>query len=105
MNRQQMLDALAAGQAPIDVAIRKWEDIANGEGENGANCSLCHTYQRCDQCPVSGGESGCCEGLYDVYCYVNTSEERNSAALDMVRYLKQKKLLEAKPLQSEVKPL
>ncbi len=97
MNRQQMLDALAAGEKPIDVAIRKWEDIANGEGEDhgSTDCAICKvqwdTHEECAGCPTHSEDKGCCDGLYSAYVWADTPQAKNSAALDMVRYLKQKK--------------
>jgi hypothetical protein len=90
MNRQQMLDELAKGTPPLEVAIMKWQDIADGVGEDGANCSLCYTYQRCDSYIV-GLDDNCCEGFYDAYTFATTPEAKNSAALDMVAYLKSKR--------------
>jgi len=46
MEREEMFERLEAGEHPIDLSIRKWEDIVDGVGkdEGGGNCALCQKY-------------------------------------------------------------
>lgn len=46
MDRVEMLKRLGKGEDPLELSIEKWQDIADGKGENlGAyNCALCEVY-------------------------------------------------------------
>jgi len=67
MNREEMLRRLRAGEDPLDLSIKKWEDIVSclsrvqsaGKFDYaldvaGRNCALCEVYgsKGCEGCPV-----------------------------------------------------
>ena len=63
MNRKEMLKQLKAGVHPIDLAIRKCEEILEGTGrDKGAlNCALCERagWRGCDKCVFYQYFGGC----------------------------------------------
>ena len=63
MNSKEMVTRLENGEKPINVVIRKWEDISKvpsinrlhsrhqfDEGCN--NCAFCYVFKTCNVCPV-----------------------------------------------------
>lgn len=57
---------------PLELSIRKWEDIVAGVGVDNSsdNCALCHVYLHndCDGCPVAEVAAGGCIGTpYELY--------------------------------------
>lgn len=56
-----MLDRLAKGEDPIDIAILKYEGIIKGERAYSGTCALCEVYKDCYGCPVmrKTGRQGC----------------------------------------------
>lgn len=60
MKRTKMIEELASGEDPLEVSIKKWEDIVNEKGTDMGrdNCALCYEYYFCHQ-----------DNRYDEYCY------------------------------------
>ena len=101
MNRQEMLDRLAKGESPIDVSIKKWQDIVDIHIENpdkfvfidfgSGNCALCETSNEklnCGDCPylIFYG-TDCMQNAFDRYAHAKTIPEAIKAAQDMVKEL------------------
>lgn len=84
MDREKMLYKLVEGKEPLDVAINKWEDIANVQDnkhkkthirhpldEGPDNCALCEVYG-CGKCPLFlNYKVKCDDSLYDEKKYDN----------------------------------
>lgn len=87
MKMREMLELIDKGESPLDISIKKWEDIVNGVGNDEGldNCALCYVYSNgdggdddCDCCPVKmdTGEPYCAEtpfqrfGLHVTNCEV-----------------------------------
>ena len=96
MNRTEMLEKLKVGEDPLEISIKKWRDIVEGEGkDNGVkNCALCKVYEGCCGCPVKS-ETGLkyCDGTpYEMYedMYdegLSTEEELEEAAMAELEFL------------------
>ena len=92
MNEREMRELLAKGEDPLEVSIKKWEDIVTylakivgrnaiynlgakiaidreiNELEQGMdNCALCACTRGCKNCPISSGkrEGGCGNSPYE----------------------------------------
>ncbi len=61
MKRPKMLDRLARGENPIDIAIIKAEEMVLGKRVYSHTCALCEVYKDCYECPVKRktGLQGC----------------------------------------------
>ena len=98
MNRQEMLALLAQGESPIDVSIKKWQDIVDACAsslpyqEMGAdNCALCETTKakwNCADCPymMYYGHS-CLNAAFSDFYVARNKSERLRAAQAMVEEL------------------
>jgi len=51
MDNKEMLRRLKKGEKPIDISIKKWEDIINNKGYNNgsSNCALCRKSKTIEQ--------------------------------------------------------
>lgn len=55
MTRDEMLALLKEGYSPVEVSIRKWQNIISSGGKDLGknNCALCELYcGECDECPL-----------------------------------------------------
>ena len=87
MDRSEMLERLEKGEDPLDVAIKKWEDIVDGTGVDKGNCALCEVYG-CIRCPANKIHLCNSEGLYGEYCY-NPTKENAMAVMNALEKLKE----------------
>ena len=93
MDSKEMRRRVGAGEDPLEVSIRKFQDIAEGTGTNEGsdNCALCYMYRwsDCALCPVykAIGISHCRETPYEDYVKAKTDEERYEAAKREVAFL------------------
>ena len=67
MDRTEMLERLSNGEDPLEVSIKKWEDMRDHDARDYGhlNCALCETYGRrssINSCPVSK-----CTGRFSCY--------------------------------------
>jgi exonuclease VII small subunit len=93
MEEDQMVAMLEEGYDPLELSIRKWENIAYGDDEylGPNNCALCHiTKQRCERCPIgeATGEEFC-RGtpLVDVERAMYDDKDLREPAKKMLAYL------------------
>lgn len=54
MDHSEMIKQLQEGADPLDLSIKKWEDILNNNSEDmgDMNCALCYTNKNCYTCPI-----------------------------------------------------
>jgi hypothetical protein len=86
-----MLAALKSGQDPLEVSIKKWQDIVDGKAacQGAEDCALCKTYQKddgCDCCPVKAktGLDYCWGTPVTSFSTYYTEAEKNKAELNFL---------------------
>ena len=75
MIESQIKKLLKAGKDPLELSIKKWEDIVNKTGKDAGrlNCALCLVYleNNCADCPVRDytGDIVCSNTPYEEWSY------------------------------------
>ena len=115
MNRDQMLDALRAGEDPLEVTIRKYRTLPSlldddgglpkGHKPHGENCALCEKHYRsrregdedycgpgdvkCGDCPLNTDEFTCNseESPWNILDDAETKDDHIAACENMVEVL------------------
>ena len=115
MNRDQMLDALRAGEDPLEVTIRKYKELPSLLDDDGGlpedhdpfgwNCALCEKHRkkredcdphyrgwgdsRCGDCPLNTDEFTCdnAESPWEILKDTKTKEDYIAACENMVEVL------------------
>jgi len=101
MNREEMLKELdrrgRTTEVALDLSIRKWRDIVNGEGIDSCdlNCALCEVFKenvdKCGDCPMEKDGNRCGEtgSFWRKYRH-DGSQENAQAMLDYLVGLQQR---------------
>ena len=107
MNREEMLSRLAAGEDPLELSIKKWQDIREhlrkihsfqeydkALEQGSTNCALCEVfcfYGTCSICPVAKKTGPGCTGTpYEAFKYAVLQQDLDAmrkAADEEIKFL------------------